>query len=225
MQVSLPKSLRVEAPHRKCEAGIDLPGQFIEDLQAIDKGIYPVWHKYDVLWDDMINNYYGELEDPRYVINGDFNNLNFGFVLTDNEGAPLPDSHWHLWRYSWPHGWAHIVKLESTHESYLRLVVTRLNLQAEYTNKYGFKSWGRLQVELDEAQMQEAITRREDLFKATQDQNDWLMKRVMENFQRGIVKPTNPQIERINSFSGQKNKSRIVRPLDDYDKESGLYIP
>ena len=45
----------------------------------------------------------------------------------------------------------------------------------------------------------------------------------MENFDRGVVAPTNPEKETIVSYGGQTNRSKIVRPLDD--EEGGLIVP
>ena len=48
-------------------------------------------------------------------------------------------------------------------------------------------------------------------------------RKAMENFEHGITAPTNPMKESIISYAGQKNRSRIIRPLDD--EEGGLVLP
>jgi len=222
-ELHLPKKFRPDRPYRRCALGIDLPREFIEDIQSIDPDLYPVFHPYRVLWDIIINEDSGELEDPRYTVNHEYGEMNFGFVLTDGTGKPLEDGSWHIWRWCYPHGVAHIIKLESLEPDYLRLVVKRLFIQAQWTNKYGFRSYNRLLDKVREEDRTQLMKDRQALFDATQEENRWLMKRAIDNAASGNINPTNPTKDSIISYPGQSNRSRIVRPLDD--KEGGLYIP
>ena len=222
-ELHLPLKYRPNRPYRRLGYGIDLPRAFVEDLQAIDPDLYPVWHPYRVLWDSIINTYDGEMEDPRYVVNYDYGEMNFGFVLTDGEGKPLEDGSWHIWRWCYPHGVAHVIKLESREPEYLKLFLKRLYIQAQWTNKYGFIAYNRLLDTVAEEHRTQLMKDRQALFDATQDENRWLMKRAIDNAASGHIDPTNPQVEQVISYPGQTNKSRIIRPMDD--TEGGLYIP
>jgi hypothetical protein len=175
------------------------------------------------MWDSIINEYEGPLEDTRFTIHQEYGVENWGWVLTDRDGNPTPDNRWHLWRYCDPHGYAHILEIEDTHDYYLKLVVKRIYLQAKFTERYGFTAWTR---RLDEEQEEEASIQRKDeqnLFNAFQEENNWLLKRAAENLERGKVNPTNPEKESIMSYSGQGHRSRVTRPLED--REGGLVIP
>ena len=174
------------------------------------------------MWDDIINEYVGSMEDPRFTIHYEHGCENWGFVLTDGDGAPIPEGSWHIWRLCEP-GWAHIMKIEDKHDYYLKLLIRRLDLQARWSDKYGAKSWNRKQaVDADEIKERKQAQHQE-LFDAVQDENSWLMKKAMENFERGHSAPTNPTKDSIISYPNQTNRSRIVRPLDD--TEGGLIIP
>jgi len=214
--------MRLPQLNKKFHPGVDLPSWFFFNLKGIDKDFYLIWHPYRVLYDNIINEYEGLLEDPRYTINKKFGETNFGFVLTDNIGRPLSDCSWHLWRYCDPFGFAHIIKIEDHHDYYLKLVQKRLYLQAKFTDRYGARAWAH---KLDEDQTKEQNNQQKDreyMFKSFQEENNWLMKRAMDEFGRGNIKPTNPKYESIISYSGQRNRSRIIRPLTD--KEGGLVI-
>lgn len=222
--LNLPKRFRPEAPgYRRCSYGIDLPRDFCDNLQQIDNGLYPVFHAYRLLWDDIINDVPGGLEDPRYVINYDHGHLNFGFVLKQKDGTPAEDGSWHVWRLCEPHGWAHIVQLKSREGAYLQLVLKRLKLQADWTNKYGFRSYQRLLEEGDEAERIKAMSDREELMNAIQHENEWLLHRAADNFERGKTAPTRPKKDVITSYAGQKNRSKITRDITD--REGGLILP
>jgi hypothetical protein len=188
---------------------------------------------YKLLWDTIINEDEGPLEDPRYMINKNHGHMNFGFVLTNPDGSPAIEETqvekmtgegkkgaWHIWRLCEPHGWAHIIKLESTDPYYLDKVLNRLHLQAEYTNKYGFHSYNRLLESLEEEEREQLQKDKEEVFNATQDENAWLMHKAKENFKSGKTAPTNPKKEVIFSASGISNRSKIVRPLSD--EEGGI---
>ncbi len=118
----LPKTLRPDnSNNRECQRGIDLPSWFFDDLKAIDSKLYIVWHPYATLWDDMMNQYEGALEDPRFTIHREYGEEVWGWVTTNGQGAPLPEQAWHVWRLCEPHGWAHLVRIDSKASEYLSL--------------------------------------------------------------------------------------------------------
>lgn len=218
----LPNSLRPEGRYRRVAPGTDVPRQFLDELQTIDENLYLVWHPFQVLWDNIMNQYRGELEDPRNTINRDHQGeLIFGFVLTDGAEQPLPDNTWHVWRLCWPHGWAHVCGMQALEPEYLKLFLRRLHLQARWSDKYGVRSWNRLQRELDETQREKALEEQQEMVNALHDENGWLVKRALENAEYGRIKSTNPTKDVIMSGPGLSNKSRIVRPITE--KEAGLY--
>jgi hypothetical protein len=63
----------------------------------------------------------------------------------------------------------------------------------------------------------------EYLNQAVQEENAWLLRRAMDNFDRGVTKPTNPEKEQIISYPGQSHRSRVSRPITD--EEGGLVVP
>lgn len=238
MKTELPKLYRPEYyGYRRCVPGLDLPSVFIDNLQGIDENLYLVWHQYKLLWDTIINGAPGMIEDPRYTINVDHGHLNFGYVLVDRFGQPILEqtqydeefNHtnygaWHVWRLCKPvGGWAHVIRLESTEGDYLRLVLERLSLQARWTDRYGAKSYNRLLESSDEKEREAAMKDRQAMMTAFQEENRWFLRKAADNFSRKIVNPTNPKKEIITSFSGQSNKSKIVRPITD--REAGIWTP
>jgi hypothetical protein len=222
--MKLPEELRPRGEDYKVfTPGIDLPSWFQDDLKSIDDKLFLVYHPYKVLWDDIINQYEGNLDDPRFTIHKEHGTLNFGFVLTDGQGYPTPDNTWHVWRLCIPHGWAHVIQVQDNHEEYLKLLVKRLHLQARFTDRYGFKAWGHHMDDEAEEQREKKQLDQEDLFGAFQKENDWLLKRAQENYMSGKIAPTNPQKQSIISYPGQVNRTATSRPLDD--EEGGLYVP
>lgn len=217
MKLKLPKEYRPDNVYRTCDLGTDLPRAFVDDLQAIDRFLYPVFHPYRVLWDDIMNMDSGQVEDPRNTVHMEGSEMVFGFVLTDGAGKPLEDGTWHIWRWCYPHGVAHVVQLKDRDPNYLRLILKRIYTQATWTNKYGFKSYNRLLSEIEEKDREQMMKDREELFNATHEENEWLLRKAMANFDSGITAPTNPKKETIMGYGGQSNHSRIVRPLDDED--------
>jgi len=222
--LELPKEFLPKGKQPKpCAYGIDLPRQFCDELRQIDPGLYPVFHKYQVMWDSIINLDEGELEEPRYTVNFEHGEVNMGFVLTDGKGHPLEDGSWHIWRWCYPHGLGHIVKLESRDPEYLEMVLTRLKLQADWTNKYGFRSYSKLLDACSEEEREILMKEKQYMMDCVHEENSWLMKKAMENYDRGIINPTNPQKETIFSAPGVANRTKTVRDLDD--REGGLIIP
>ena len=224
MILRLPEELRPRNVHyKKCELGVDLPASFVYSLRSIDSNLYPVFHPYKLLWDSIINDYAGELEDPRYQINYNYGELNLGFVLTDGKGRPVPDRTWHIWRICRPHGWAHVINIDSKDRKYLNLLAYRLYLQALYNERYGHRGYGRILEEMDIKRRDKLQSEQKDLMNEIQQANSGMLARVADNFSRGITKVTNPKKEIITSYSGQRNKSKIIRTITD--EEGGLIVP
>jgi hypothetical protein len=189
----------------------------MDDLKSIDEKLYLVYHPFAMIWDDMMNQYEGELLDPRFTIHREHGEECWGWVTTDGDGAPIPECAWHVWRLCEPHGWAHVVRVESRHDQYLGLMVKRLHIQKTFRERYGDIAWNRnTRDEQEEAQKARQDAQQEG-FEAVQEENAWLMKNARDNMSRGITAPTNPMIEKIVSYAGQTNKSRTSRPLDDSD--------
>lgn len=194
-----------------------MPSWFMDDLKSLDTKLYIVWHPFAMIWDDMMNQYEGELEDPRFTIHREHGEEVWGFVTTNGRGEPTPECAWHVWRLCEPHGWAHIVRIEDRSEQYLKLLVNRLHIQAEFRNKYGDIAWNRNTRFEDEEAQRKAQDDHQEAFEAVQEENLWLTRNARENMSRGITAPTNPTIEKIISYPGQKNRTATSRPLEDAD--------
>jgi hypothetical protein len=192
----------------------------MDDLKSIDENLYIVYHPFNVMWDNLMNQYEGELEDPRFSIHREHGEEVWGFVTTDGDGAPIPEGAWHVWRLWAPHGYTHVIRIESKEGSYLQVMLDRLQLQGTTRDKYGEHAWGKhLAEEQDIAQTQAQDAHQESL-EAVQEENSWLTRAARDNFQRGKTAPTNPTIEKVISFPGQKKHTATSRPLDD--KDAGL---
>ena len=214
--MKLPEVLRPRGSrYRHVQPGVDLSSDFIHNLRAIDEKFYLVWHPYRVLWDNIINDYEGEIENPRYTIHEKYGKIVFGFVLTDGQGAPLPDNTWHVWRLCDPYGWGHIIPVLNRDKEYLRLLLSSLHKQANWHDKYGFKSYNRVMEETEARQRDKVREEHEDLMSCWQQENKWLLNKAADNMSRGITAPTNPQKETIISGAGIKHRSRIITPLED----------
>jgi hypothetical protein len=189
----------------------------MDNLKSIDEKLYIVYHPFAMIWDDMMNQYAGELEDPRFTIHREYGEECWGFVTTDGDGSPIPEGAWHVWRLCEPYGWAHVVRVESKNGEYLHLMVDRLHTQAKFRERYGDIAWNR-QTDDDQSIAQAA---RQDAhqegFEAVQAENAWLTRNARDNMARGVTKPTNPTVEKIISYPGQKNKTATSRPLRDED--------
>jgi hypothetical protein len=189
----------------------------MDNLKAIDEKLYIVYHPFAMIWDDMMNQYTGELEDPRFTIHREHGEEVWGFVTTFGDGSPIPEGAWHLWRLCDPHGWAHVVRIESKEGDYLELLVNRLYIQANFRERYGHIAWNRnTRFEDEEAQIK-AQDAHQEMFEAVQEENAWLTRTARDNMARGVTAPTNPMKETITSYAGQKNRSRLIRPLRDED--------
>ena len=198
-------------------AGRDLPSWFMDDLKSIDEKLYIVYHPFEVIWDDMINQYEGELEDPRFTIHREYGQEVWGFVTTNGRGEPTPEGAWHVWRLCEPHGWAHVVRVENKAAPYLRLLVNRLHIQARFRDRYGDIAWNRNTRDEQDIAQQQAQDAEQEMFEAVQEENSWLTKNAMDNMARGKVAPSNPTMSKIISYPGQTNHTATSRPLDDED--------
>lgn len=207
----------------KHASALYFPTNVLDDLKAIDPYLHIIWHPYSVQWDDIINEYEGTLEDPRTIIHREFGETNMGFVYTKGDGSPVESNTWHIWREVQGIGWAHVIKLEDTHPNYVNKVLKILYNYKCFTQKYGFKSYNQLQKELQDEEREKMIKEQEQAALDWQDANNWLLRKAMDNFSRGEIKPTNPTKEIISSFSGQTHRTKLVRPISE--KEGGLYTP
>jgi len=224
MILELPEVMRPRGVYyTKCALGVSLPAGFVKDVRAFDNDIYPVFHRYRLLWDNIMNEYNGPADDPRMTIESKHGELNFGFVLTDGHGVPIPEGCWHLWRLCHGYGWAHIIKLETKDHIYLNLVLKNMYLQDKFNRKYGARGWSRYLESVDLEKRQKLMDEEADLMNEIAKANSGMVRRVMDNFGRGVNKPTNPQKETIMSGAGISNRSRIVRPASD--REGGLILP
>lgn len=216
--MKLPSTLRPSnSTARQCIPGKDLPSWFMDNLQSIDEKLYLVYHPFRLIWDNLMNQYSGELEDPRFTIHREHGEEVWGFITTNGDGSPIPEGAWHVWRLWEPHGWTHVVRVESKDDSYLRHMLSRLHLQATFRDDYGDIAWNRnMADEQSVAQLAAQDAHQEGLV-AVQEENSWLMKNAMDNFSRGNTAPTNPTIEKIVSYAGQKNHTATSRPLEDED--------
>lgn len=223
MKIRIPKEFRQGGPLRKVNPGLDLPCSFLDNIRAIDPKIYPIFHPYRVNWDDTQNQYTGDLEDPRYHIGyyPGFSEELWGWPLKDRFDNPIPEPAWHLWRLSQV-GWHHIIRIESTESKYLHILVERLHLQALYRDRYGNKAWNKKMKEDEEAQKEKEASQRADELNEINKANRGLITSAREELERGNFAPTNPTKEIITSYSGQKNHTKIIRPLTD--EEGGLII-
>jgi hypothetical protein len=189
----------------------------MDNLKSIDERLYIVYHPFRTIWDDMMNQYEGELEDPRFTIHREHGEEVWGFVTMNGDGSPIPEGAWHVWRLCEPHGWAHVVRVDSKEGEYLSLLVNRLHIQALFRDRYGDIAWNRNTRDEDETAQRKAQDDKQEMFEAVQEENSWLTKNAMENFERGKVAPSNPKMETIISYAGQTNKSRTSRDLEDAD--------
>lgn len=219
--ISVPRIFRSGRNLRTLIPGLDLSCEFIDNIRSIDKRIYPIFHPYEVLYEDFMNQYTGKIDDPRYCI-GSPDGIEeeiWGWPLKTNKNIYKEDGHIHLWRLS-DIGWSHIVRLESKDPAYLQTVVNRLYIQANYRDKYGDLAWNQ-KVREDEAEEKAKRAQKEEAqFSDIQKENKWLLRKAMDNFERGITQATNPTKEIITSFRGQTNHTKIIRPITD--KEGGL---
>ena len=220
----LPKDLRPQGLQSKTlVAGIHLPAGFIEDVRAIDESLFFVYHPYRIQYDELTNMYTGSLDDPRWQISEKYGREVWGWVMTDNSGAPIPDGTWHIWCLKKDFGYSHVSNIASTDPVYLRRIVTRLGKEKIYKAKYGPFAWNRKMRQDEEERQAKLQDQKDQEYLDITKENDWLLRKAAENLERGVTAPSNPTKEIISSYAGQTNRSKIVRPITD--KEGGLYLP
>ncbi len=228
MKLRLPeKGLPVGMPYKVCEVGVDLSAQFLYDLRSLDDQLYVIWHPYQILWDDMVNDYQGALEDPRYHIgvnSARAGELVMGHILTNGQDIPTSDGNWHVWRWCEPaSSWAHVIAIESKDPGYQRLLVKRLWLQASYNDKFGARGYQRLMEQADAAEREKMQADKADLMNEISKANQSMMSRVRDNFESGRTEPTRPMKETIISGAGLTSRRKMVRPATD--EEGGIILP
>ena len=212
----LPNRYRpIGLPHREFKAGDDLPAKFHYELKALDPDLYCVWHPFKTLYDDVMNAYYGSLDDPRYQIAESFGQEVWGYVTTNGEGDPLYDENWHIWRCG-SVGWSHICNIASKEPKHLNKVLESI-WEQKLVERYGRKAILRIKEAKQEAEMEKETARRANAFKDLQKENKGMMNQVVENFSRGHIAPTGQTVETITSYAGQGNRSRLSRPSTDED--------
>lgn len=215
---TLPKNGRAGLRTREVQPGLDFPSWFLDGIKGLDEKLYLVWHPYRVLWDNMMNQYHGELENPRFIIGRDYRfgeQEIWGYVLTNNKGNPIPENKWHLWRHCPPHGWAHVAPIDEHTPVYLRFCLDKLNTYCEIQNKHGDLGLAQFirfeQEELQKSKRRETETQMMD--KISYNKN--IFRRAYENYMNGIVDRPDPEKEVITSYASQKNKAKIVRKVTD----------
>lgn len=224
MKSHLPQDFRPSnLIHRVLAPGLDLPTWFIDEIKSIDHDLHFVYHPYRIQYDDITNNYYGPLDNPRWVIGEQYGQEVWGWVLTDNKGAPIPENKWHIWQLTKDYGWSHVSNVDALEMDHLNRIVNRLGREKLYRNMYGAMKWNQKLREDIDAFEQKKLQERHNLFADVQSANKTAMKTVMENLERGIVNPTRPTKDIISSFAGQGNRSRITREITD--REGGLIVP
>ncbi len=209
--------------YKKLQPGLDLPSWFIDGIKAVDPKLYFVWHPYRVLYENIMNQYSGGIEESRYTIGSHGGEEVWGFVLTDKDKLAIREDRWHCWRLC-ENGWAHIFDVAyPKNVKWLKHLLDRLDTQARLTAKYGntaYVHYMRAERELAE---EKRIQEEDQLWKDTHSENKWLMNSAMENFKAGKTAPTRPQKDVIVSYKGQGKRSKITRDITD--KEGGLILP
>lgn len=227
MQVKVPKDYRSGGYLTPCIKGISLPCWFLDDLQSIDKDIYPIWHPVEILYDDFMNKYEGNPDDPRFVIGvpSGFSEEIWGYPTKQAKSdSPVLDGSWHLWRACHSVGaWAHIACLASRDPEYLQFVLGSLNFQARFSSKYGHRALNQFRRERLEKERQQELSNRQNLFCDVNKANKRLITSAIDNMERGVLAPTKPTKEIIRSYNDQKHHTKIIRPLTD--REGGLIVP
>ena len=174
--IKLPRRHRPNSLYRKCYPGVDLPRWFIDSVRAIDENLYPVFHRYRYLWEDVMTASSGSTVEPRYCIKASGNDLDWGWILTDGEENPLPENKWHLWRWCGDWGIAHVINIPSTDPDHLIKVVNRLKRQAFLSNMSRKARMAFLQAEQEEDMLKKQAAA-DSRFKDTGNENKSLLKR------------------------------------------------
>lgn len=222
----LPNIFRPGSFVRTPQLGVDLPTWFFEGLKGLDENLFVIWHPFRVLWDDVMNHYAGPLDDPRNTIHVDPRTGEqeiWGWLLTDGQGAPIPECKWHVWRLCGDRGWAHIFPINDISSDHLKHYLDRIHLRTQIMGKYGIKGWQRFERE-EQALAHEARQQaHRNEFSDVMNENKSMIRVAVENMERGIVDSSNPTKEIIRSYAGQKHHTAIHRPLTD--REGGFFTP
>src|SRR5574337_1381772 len=159
-EIYRPKNVR----YKHCIPGLDFSSSFLDNLKAIDRDFHLVWHPYRTIWDPIINESFGSIDDPRFVVQNFDNQLVFGFVERNpKDWSPMPDNSWHIWRLAYPNGWAHILKIESKHPEYLKLILDKLYTQKVHTDRYGLSSYSKIVAQYMKMEQERELTKNNDL--------------------------------------------------------------
>ncbi len=222
--IHLPITLRGDNKHRPLRLGLDLPSWFYSDIKAIDPKLHFVWHPWRVLYDNIMTNYTGDLEDSRFRIHEEHGHEIWGYTLKAAKAeTPLKEAKWHLWRLCDPYGWAHVSVVEDKDPEYLILLGKRLHRQAVISDRYDQKEYARLTLKEQYDARIKAQENADLLYSDVQKENSWLTNSAMEGMLSGKTAPSNPTKDVIISYPGQKKRSKITRPITD--KEGGLIVP
>jgi len=207
--------------YKRLNPGIDLPAWLIDEIKSIDPHLYGVYHPYRVLYEDIMNQYTGPVDDPRFTIGANGADEVWGYILTDGNKEPIPEHTWHCWRVG-DYGWSHIFEIKYLAPEYLRKLVKRLGMQKIITERYGLKAYMRhLQEEremFDEMDQAAKASAYDDVQKA----NRWLLDKAMDNFDRGVTAPTRPTKQVIQS-GPWSHRGSVEREITD--EEGGLLVP
>jgi len=222
MDTSLPEMFRPRgARYRKVQLGIDFPSSFYDDLKSVDEDLWLVWHRFAVNYEGIIlNDYSGPSDNPRIKIDVVAGELCFGEPRIDMmTREPIEENRWHIWRLNRHAGWSHVAPVEDDNPEYLNGLVYRLYLQDQVhaKSRTGYKEYRKLQEEARERAREKAQQEESDRMTAWQTENKELLDKAKDNLTRGKVDVTNPKHESIMSYTGQKHRSTLKRPLDDSD--------
>ena len=139
-------------------------------------------------------------------------------MFTNGQGVPTKEGKWHLWRLNRDAGgWSHIYQLDSTDPGYLTTVLNKFWFQDFILDRYGARTFMRIQREEEEDLRDEEKALKKEWFDATQAENAWLTRAAMDNFSRGVTKASKPQKQTIMSYAGQVNRGTQTRDLEDED--------
>lgn len=204
--------------------GITFPTGFLDDLHSIDPRLYIVFHPYRTETDPIVNQYTGELDDPRFCIGalpGDSKEI-WGWALRDNNNQPIKENMYHIWELTTV-GWGHVCRIETREPNYLHFLARRLYLQAKYKDKYGWRAWLKLLHTDQEKMNNKEKADVNDMMSCVYKENEWLTRSAMENMKSGKIVATRPKKDIIMSGAGINKRSRITRDITD--KEGGLILP
>ena len=223
MRSHLPPDFRPERlVHKILVPGLHLPAEFINDIKGIDENLHFVFHPWRVQYDDLMNQYYGSLEDPRWTIHEEHGEEVWGWIMTMPNGAPIPDNTWHLWQLKRDWGWSHVANLPDVSNNSLNTIVNRLGREKLFKAKHGALAWNQQMRKEEEERQARLQDTKDQKFQDLQRENRWLTRKAMENLERGITAPTRPEKDIIMSGGGLTNRSKITRPITD--KEGGLIV-